>query len=238
MMIRAIIVEDSRLARVELKELLRAHPEIQVMEEAASASQALQLIQRMQPDLLFMDIHLPGASGLEILAQLKPLPMVIFTTAFEQYALQSYDYYAVDYLLKPIVPERLDRAVQKALANFTSQPERRGRLAMHDRIFIKDQHKTWLVPLHEIRYIESKGNYAQVFFAHHSPLMLKSLQQLEDTLSQERFIRVNRQQLVNLDHVVHVSEATGNRLKLTMSNGVFIEVSRRQVAKFKSLFDL
>ncbi|WP_158827384.1 LytR/AlgR family response regulator transcription factor [Mucilaginibacter lacusdianchii] len=237
-MIKAIIVEDSRLARIELKELLRAHPEIEVIGETDLVSQALELIRILAPDLIFLDIHLPGASGFDILQQLQQLPAVIFTTAFEQYALQSYDYHATDYLLKPIVPERLARAVQKTLLNLNTLPIKASTPSAHDRIFIKDQQKTWLVPLKDIRYFESKGNYSQVQFAGNSPLILRSLQQLEETLNPNQFMRVNRQQIVNLNHVIKVDQVYGNRLILVLSDGTQIEVSRRQVARFKEVFSL
>ena len=237
-MIKAVIIEDSRLARLELKELLRAHPGVQVIGEADSARQALELIRISKPDLVFLDIHLPGASGFDILQQLDHLPAVIFTTAFEQYALQSYDYHAIDYLLKPIAPERLARAVLKTLSNLNAGTAEDVGLGKEDRIYIKDQHKSWLVQLKDVRYFESKGNYAQVFFDHHSPLILRSLQQLEETLKPDQFIRVNRQQIVNLNHISKVDNVYGNRLALVLSDGVHIKVSRRQVSRFKELFNL
>ncbi|MDB5123947.1 MAG: LytTR family two component transcriptional regulator [Mucilaginibacter sp.] len=113
-MINAILIEDSRLARQELKELLKSFPQVQIAGEAGTASQAEELIKLVNPDLIFLDIHLPGKSGFDILQELDSVPAVIFTTAFDQYALQSFDYNAIDYLLKPIVPERLEQAIQKA----------------------------------------------------------------------------------------------------------------------------
>jgi two-component system LytT family response regulator len=235
-MIKAVIVEDSRLARLELKELLRAHPEVQVAGEAATVSQALELIRLNEPDLIFLDIHLPGGNGFELLEQLNQLPGIIFTTAFEQYALQSYDYETIDYLLKPIVPERLEKAIQKALSTLKTTDSTNNAPRIPERIFVKDQHKAWLVALNDIRYFESKGNYTQVYFSGYSPLMLRSLQQLEGVLNPKQFMRINRQQIVGLGHVLQVAEASGNRLQLTLNDGTVIEVSRRQVSKFKEMF--
>ncbi len=235
-MIKAVIVEDSRLARLELKELLRAHPEIEVSGEAATISQALELIRLTTPDLMFLDIHLPGGNGFELLEQLEHLPGIIFTTAFEQYALQSYNYNTIDYLLKPIVPERLQKAIQKTLASLNSTAHQNQVPCKPDRIFIKDQHRTWLVALNDIRYFESKGNYTQVHFDNFSPLMLRSLQQLEDTLNPGKFIRINRQQIVNVSHIQRAVEVPGKRLQLTLNDGTLVEVSRRQVGRFKDVF--
>jgi two-component system LytT family response regulator len=235
-MIKAIIVEDSRLARLELKELLRVHPEIEVLGEAVTISQALELFRLTAPDLIFLDIHLPGGSGFELLEQLDHLPGIIFTTAFSQYALQSYDYNTIDYLLKPIVPERLQKAIQKTLASLKAPHHQSGLPGKPERILIKDQHRTWLVALDDIRYFDSKGNYTQVHFARSSPLMLRSLQQLEDTLDPRRFIRINRQQIVNVGHVQQAAEVSGKRLKLTLTDNTIMDVSRRQVSRFRELF--
>ncbi|WP_345952682.1 LytTR family DNA-binding domain-containing protein [Mucilaginibacter sp. PAMB04168] len=237
-MIKAVIVEDSRLARIEIKELLRAHNDVLLVGEADSADKALELIRLVKPDLVFLDIHLPGASGFEILERLEHLPAVIFTTAFEHYAFQSYDYHAIDYLLKPIVPERLARAIRKACTHFGVNTTSPAGDDLQHRIFIKDQHKTWLVPLGNVRLFESKGNYVQVFFDDQNPLMLRSLQQLEDTLDPKQFMRINRQQIINLKHILKVGRTFGNRLKVTLSDGATAEVSRRQVAKFRERVEL
>ena len=165
-MIRAIIVEDSRLARRELTELLKPFPQIDIVGEAESASQALELIRLAQPDLIFLDIHLPGKNGFEILQELDSVPAVIFTTAFDQYALQSFEYNTIDYLLKPIVPERLEKAIHKAEEQFKQQQQtiKREKLGTADRIFVKDGGKCWFVTLGDVRLFESKGNYTQIFF--------------------------------------------------------------------------
>lgn len=239
-MIRAVIVEDSRLARQELKELLKVHPQIHIIAEAASADIALELIKKEDPDLIFLDIHLPGKSGFDLLAELDYLPAVIFTTAFDQYALQSFDYNTVDYLLKPIVPDRLAAAIQKseALLGAAKPLPTAGRLSAQSRIFVKDGSKCWFVTLSDIRLFESKGNYTQIFFNNDSPLILKTLQQLEDTLDEKMFLRVNRQQIVNVNFISSVTEWFGGRLKLTLNTGESIEVSRRQVSKLRELFSL
>lgn len=238
-MISAVIIEDSRLARQELKVLLKQHPEIEVVGEADSAVPALELVRLVRPDLIFLDIHLPGQNGFEILQQLEDVPAVIFTTAFDQYALQAFEHNTLDYLLKPIVPERLGLAISKVAVHFRigSQAERE-RLREDSRIFIKDGIKCWFVSLAEVRLLESRGNYTQLYFQNSSPMILKTMQQLEETLDEQTFLRVNRQQIVNVKYIKDVAEAIGNRLKLTLSTGETIEVSRRQVHKFRELYDL
>jgi two-component system LytT family response regulator len=239
-MINAILIEDSRLARQELKELLKSFPQVQIAGEAGTASQALELIKLVNPDLIFLDIHLPGKSGFDILQELDSVPAVIFTTAFDQYALQSFDYNAIDYLLKPIVPERLEHAIQKAeiLLKETTAAVRREKLTVNDRIFVKDGSKCWFITIGDIRLFESKGNYTQIFFDGNSPLILKSLQHIDETLDDQQFVRVNRQQIVNVKFIANVNEWFGGGLKLTLDTGETIEVSRRQVSRIRELFSL
>lgn len=237
-MIAAIIVEDSRLARLELKELLKAHPQIQVIAEAGSAAQASELIKTMQPELLFLDIHLPGKSGFDLLQELENVPLVIFTTAFDQYALQAFDYPTIDYLLKPIVPEHLTRAISKAEAQISKvlSDKPTDKIIATERIFVKDGNKCWFVNLAEIRLFESKGNYTQIHFAEHAPLMLKSLQQIDAMLDQQKYVRINRQQIVNTIFIKAVSASFTGILQLQLSTGETLKVSRRQASRIKSLF--
>jgi len=239
-MIKAVIIEDSRLARRELTELLKVFPMINLVGEAGDAVSALQLIEKMSPDLIFLDIHLPGKSGFEILQEMERVPAVIFTTAFDQYALQAFEYNTVDYLLKPINPERLEQAVIKIIAQLDlyRATVKKDKLKPSDRIFVKDGNRCWFVTLSEIRLFESKGNYTQIHFNEHAPLVLKSLQQVEDTLDEQHFIRVNRQQIVNVKSITDVKEWFGGRIKLYLSSGETVEVSRRQLNRIKELFSL
>lgn len=239
-MIKALIIEDSRLARQELKTLLKSYEQVEVAGEADSAEQALAMIAGQKPDLLFLDIHLPGKNGFEILQELDEVPAVIFTTAFDQYALQSFEYNTIDYLLKPIVPQQLERAIKKAEEQLQRQKStaRTGKLGADDRIFVKDGNKCWFVRLGDIRLFESKGNYTQIFFDKNTPLILKSLQHVEDTLDILQFIRVNRQQIINVKFIAHVAETLGGQMKLTLSSGETVEVSRRQAGRIREVFSL
>jgi two-component system LytT family response regulator len=231
-MITAVIVEDSRLARKELVGLLRSHPNIALLGEADSAETALQLIKQTSPDLIFLDIHLPGKNGFEILQDLDIVPAIIFTTAFDQYALKSFEFNTIDYLLKPISPERLEKAILKVEALLSRKTDSRteDKLQLTDRIFVKDRNRSWFVTLAEIRIFESQGNYTQIFFDQERPLILKTLQRF--------FLRANRQQLVNTKFILDVAELPGNRLRLTLITGEEIQVSRRQSGKIKEHYGL
>ena len=239
-MITAVIVEDSRLARKELLELLKDHPNIAILGEADAAETALQLIKQTNPDLIFLDIHLPGKNGFEILQELDPVPVIIFTTAFDQYAFKSFDFNTVDYLLKPISAERLKKAILKAeaLLKHKSDSLSEDRLKLTDRIFVKDRNRSWFVTVAEIRIFESQGNYTQVFFDQERPLILRTLQQIINTVDERFFLRANRQQLVNTKFIMDVAELLGSRLKLTLITGEEIRVSRRQAGKIKAHYGL
>ncbi|RYF26942.1 MAG: response regulator [Flavobacteriales bacterium] len=238
-MITSVIVEDSRLARKELLELLKNHPNIAILGEADAAETALQLIKQTKPDLIFLDIHLPGKNGFEILQELDTVPLIIFTTAFDQYALKSFEFNTIDYLLKPISAERLEKAIRKAEA--TQQKTDTGiedKLQLTDRIFVKDRNRSWFVTLAEIRIFESQGNYTQIIFDQERPLILKTLQQVSNTVDGRFFLRANRQQLVNVKFISDVAELPGNRLRLTLVTGEKIEVSRRQSGKIRAYYGL
>ncbi|MEM6878132.1 MAG: response regulator transcription factor [Bacteroidota bacterium] len=235
----SLIIEDSRLARKELVGLLADFPDIDIIGEAADGDGALRLIREKQPDLLFLDIDLPGKNGFELLGELSQLPLVIFTTAFDEYALRSFDYNAVDYLLKPIRKDRLARAIEKAKRSVHSPDQvAKERLGLEHRIFVKDGERCWFVTLRDLRLLESVGNYCRLYFGEERPLILKSLNYLEDVLDPKVFFRINRAQIVNLKEVDQILPWLGGRLQLTLKSGEKLEVSRRQTAKLKDIYSL
>jgi two-component system LytT family response regulator len=239
-MIKAVIVEDSRLARKELLALLKNHHHIKVVGEADSGGMALELIKQTRPDLIFLDIDLPGKNGFEILQELDIVPVTIFTTAFDQYALKSFEFNTVDYLLKPISSDRFDKAIAKAEVFLKNQldVQTEHKLQLTDRIFIKDRNRSWFVTLAEIRLFESQGNYTQVFFDQERPLILKTLQHISNTVDERFFLRANRQQLVNTRYILNVVELPNNRLELNLNTGEQIQVSRRQTGKIKAHYGI
>ena len=240
---KAIIIDDERLARTELKKLLQEFPEIEVIDEGANAEEGIAKIDSLNPDLIFLDIQMPGKTGFDMLTQLERSPQVIFTTAFDEYALKAFEVNALDYLLKPVEPKRLADAVQK-LHFETKEPRDSSEfinnsfLTENDQVFVKDGERCWFVKLSEIRLFESVGNYAKVFFANNKPLILKSLNALEERLDEKHFFRANRKHIVNLKMIEKIEPYFNGGLLLELKGGEKIEVSRRQTVKFKEMMSL
>ena len=200
-MYKAIIIDDERLARNELKKLLQDFPQVEVVDEAANAAEGIEKIDLLNPDLIFLDIQMPGKTGFDMLQDLDKAPHVIFTTAYDEYALKAFEVNALDYLMKPIEPGRLADALQKlqqAEEKDISQAGNRGMLTESDQVFVKDGERCWFVKLSEVRLFESVGNYAKVFFGTNKPLILKSLNALEERLDEKTFFRANRKHIVNM----------------------------------------
>lgn len=233
---KALIVEDSRLAREEMKTLLNVHADVEIVGEAAHPDEALILIREQQPDVLFLDINMPGKNGFDLLEQLEECPIVVFTTAYSDYAIQSFDYNTLDYLLKPITSERLAFALEKIRAHF--QSESQEMLDAHSRIFIKDGEQIFLAELAKIRYFETYGNYTRIYFDDFKPLIYKSLANIEARLPPEGFFRVNRQQIINIHFVEGIEKNNQDGLCLTMSDGAVIDASRRHALRIKKLLSI
>ena len=233
----AVIVEDSRLARNELKELLKAHKEIELLGEAPNVDEGFKLINETKPDLLFLDINMPEKNGFDLLELLDDVPITIFTTAFDEYAIKSFEYNAFDYLLKPINQKRFTSCIEKVFEKYTlslaSKSKSEAALSLDKQIFIKDGEKCWLVKIQDIYMFEIVGNYTRVFFEDNKPLIYKSLGQVEEKLPSDVFFRANRQQLININHVKKVVSWFNGKLKIEMNSGVEIEISRRQSHLFK-----
>jgi two-component system LytT family response regulator len=245
MPLKAIIVDDERLARSELKKLLQDFPDIEVMDEASNADEGIEKIETQNPDIIFLDIQMPGKTGFDLLAELEKTPKVIFTTAYDEYALKAFEVNALDYLLKPIEPRRLTDAIHKLQYEINREKEglngglvNRGPLTEIDQVFVKDGERCWFVKLGEIRLFESVGNYAKVFFATHKPLILKSLNALEERLDDRMFFRANRKHIINLRWIERIEPYFNGGLLVELKGGEKIEVSRRQTVKFKEMMSL
>lgn len=232
---KAIIIEDSRLARLELQTLLKEHPEVSLVGEAANANDGRALIESLQPELVFLDIQMPGKNAFDMLEELDEVPNIIFTTAFDEYAVKSFEYNAFDYLLKPIKASRLAKAIQKAQERLLSSSSLTTYLTERSQVFVKDGKHCWLVKLAEVRLFEVYGNYTRIYFNKNQPLILKSLNYLESRLDPQTFFRANRQQIINLKWVAQLLPWLGGKLKIELKDGQSIEVSRRQVAKLKEI---
>jgi len=240
MAIKSIIIDDERLARNELKKLVLAHPEIEIIEEASNVDEGLEKIELLNPDLIFLDIQMPGKTGFDLLTELERAPKVIFTTAYDEYALKAFEVNALDYLLKPIEPKRLADAISKLVYELEKEKMgdpafSRGTLTENDQVFVKDGERCWFVKLNEIRLFESVGNYAKVFFGSNKPLILKSLNALEERLDSRVFFRANRKHIINLRWIEKIEPYFNGGLLVELKGGEKIEVSRRQTVKFKEM---
>jgi len=240
MPIKAIIVDDERLARSELKKLLALHPEIVIIDEASNVEEGVEKIDLAIPDLIFLDIQMPGKTGFDLLSELEKAPKVIFTTAYDEFALKAFEVNALDYLLKPIDPKRLADAIQKLQAEIELERaslsgNQRGPLSESDQVFVKDGEKCWFVKLQDIRLFESVGNYAKVYFDTNKPLILKSLNALEDRLDDHVFFRANRKHIINLHWIEKIEPYFNGGLLVELKGGEKIEISRRQTVKFKEM---
>jgi two-component system, LytTR family, response regulator len=243
---KAIIIDDERLARTELRKLLQDYPEIEIVDEASNAEEGIQKIDNHNPDLVFLDIQMPGKTGFDMLSELDHAPQVIFTTAYDEYALKAFEVNALDYLVKPIEPRRLADAVEKlkrtthngSAEKTIHHSEATNILGENDQVFVKDGERCWFVKLSEVRLFESVGNYAKVFFGANKPLILKSLNALEERLDDKVFFRANRKHIVNLRMIDKIEPYFNGGLLLELKGGEKIEVSRRQTVKFKEMMSL
>jgi two-component system LytT family response regulator len=252
MSVRTIIIDDERLARNELKKLLQDHGEIEVIDEAANVQEGIEKIEKHNPDLIFLDIQMPGKTGFDLLEELDRAPKVIFTTAYDEFALKAFEVNALDYLLKPVEPKRLSDAIQKVQQDNNNEAAsisngngsingttaRSGLLNDEDQVFVKDGERCWFVKLNEIRLFESVGNYAKVFFGPNKPLILKSLNSLEERLDDKVFFRANRKHIINMRWIEKIEPYFNGGLLLELKGGEKIEVSRRQTVKFKEMMSL
>jgi two-component system LytT family response regulator len=239
-MIRTIIVDDERLARNELRKILTDFPEIEIIEEAINVQDAIEKIEELRPQLIFLDIQMPGnKTGFDLLEVLEYLPKVVFTTAYDEYALKAFEFNALDYLLKPIETKRMAEAIHKVKKQMDQdQNAQKNLLSGNDQVFVKDGERCWFVRLSEVRLFESAGNYAKVFFGNNKPLILKSLNALEERLDTKLFFRANRKHIINLQMITKMDTQYNGGLKVTLQGGEDIEISRRQAVKFRDTMSL
>lgn len=238
---RALIIDDERLARSALRRLLKMHREVKVIAEAANPDEAIRAIHKASPDVLFLDVEMPGGNGFELLEKLEDVPAVIFTTAYDEYAVRAFEVNALDYLVKPITADRLAAALgraQRALAAISKEPSNARRASAHHQIFVRDGERCWIVRLTDISLMESEGNYTRLHFGGNAPLVYRSLTAIEQRLSPTTFFRANRSQIVNLGWIEGVENRIEGRLTIKMRNGKQVEISRRQSRSLRELLSL
>jgi two-component system, LytTR family, response regulator len=226
---RVVLVEDSKLARTELVNLLQKNPDVQIIAEAENGQQAIELINKHQPDLIFLDIHLTDMDGFDVLNTISTIPQVIFTTAYDEYAIKSFEYNTIDYLLKPIRSSRLEAALQKV------KLEKNKPLMLENSIFINDSNKYYIAQMKDIELFHTNGNYTQVFFKGKSPILNKSLNQIEGRIDPSIYVRINRQEIVNIHHITQIEKWFKGKLKLTITSGKTVVVSERQSVYLKRM---
>jgi two-component system LytT family response regulator len=239
---RAILVDDERLARRELRALLLQHPQVEIVGEAANASEARALLAELQPELIFLDVQMPGESGFDFLVKLDSFPAVIFTTAFDQFALKAFEFGAYDYLLKPIEPARLAASLSRMNDRESVRPPAPGAAGelLHeaDQVFVRDGENCWMVQLSDIQLLESDGNYTRIHFKGERALVARSLNALEIRLDPKVFFRANRSQIVNLRWVQSIQPWFSRGLRIKLRSGSEVEISRRRSQQFRDLTSL
>jgi two-component system LytT family response regulator len=231
-----MIVDDEPLARRELRRLLAEFAWIDIVGEAANVGEAAPLIDRLLPELLFLDIQMPGGTGFDLLDRLEHLPRVVFTTAYDKHAVRAFEVNALDYLLKPIEPERLAAAVARAQAAAASAPAAVASSGtILERLFLRDGERCWFVPLREVKLFTAEGNYVRISWDKIHPLLGRPLASLESRLDSKRFFRANRQQIINLEYIESVELGVNGRLHVQLRGGPEVQVSRRQARLFRQL---
>jgi two-component system LytT family response regulator len=242
---KALIVDDERLARKELMSLLTEFDQVEVVGEAVNVDDAYEKIKELQPDLIFLDIQMPGKTGFDLLQMLDDVPQVIFTTAYDEYAIKAFEVNALDYLLKPVQPERLRESMNKLVAKESAERKAAGegsvkseKLGPDDQVFVKDGEKCWFVRLSKVRLFESDGNYIKVYFDKQKPMIHKSLNALDERLDDKVFFRANRKHMINLNWVENIEPWFNGGLMVTLQGGEKVEVSRRQATRFKDMMSL
>jgi two-component system LytT family response regulator len=240
---RALIVDDERLARKELIKLLEDHPSVEVIGEAANAEEANQMVNELSPDILFLDIQMPGKTGFELLEMLDYVPLVVFTTAYDEFAIKAFEVNALDYLMKPIQAERRAETAAKLTEKVRAKSASNNigaekKLGLEDQVFVKDGDRCWFVGLSNIRLFESDGNYIKVYFDSNRPMIHKSLNALDEKLDERAFFRASRKHIINLSWVESIEPWFNGGLMVKLKGGDKVEVSRRQAAKFKDMMSL
>ena len=233
----ALLVDDERLARRELRRLLTSHTDVSVVGEAVNVDDAIARLADASIDVVFLDIQMPGGSGFDVLERLDRVPLVVFTTAYDEYAVRAFEVNAFDYLLKPIRPERLAAALNKIRAALTDGPpsasarselRRDGHYVRLERVFLRDGDRCWIVRIADIALFEVEGNYARAYVGGNRPLIRSSLNELEARLDPSVFFRASRQHLINLRFVESVERTADDSYIVHLRNGSVVPVSRRQ----------
>jgi two-component system LytT family response regulator len=239
MMIRAVLADDEVLARQRLRQLLRDEPEVDIVGECATAPETIELVRATGPELLFLDIRMPGMDGFDVVGALSAskdftMPSIIFTTAYDQYALRAFEMHAVDYLLKPFTSERLHSAVARVTErdhHFEAGPDQSNGSSQHEfpyfkRLVFKSRGRIIFLPVSDIRWIGAEENYVRICTEKENHLLRETMAHLEERLDPEMFLRVHRSSIVNLQHVKEIRSETNGDFAVILVNGQKVSMSR------------
>ena len=245
-MINAVIVEDEKLARDLIKDYLAEHTDINLLGEFEDGFSGLKAINEMKPDLVFLDIQMPKLSGFELLEVLDHIPVIIFTTAFDQYAIKAFEYNAVDYLLKPYSKERFAEAVNKSREKINSgDHEGAGKIVAHidkkeeviHRVVVKSRSKIHVIPVDDIRYIEAQDDYVMIYTREHKYLKQKTMKYFEAHLPADDFVRIHRSYIARLSEIAQMELYEKDSYVVILKDTTRLPVSKTGLPKLKGMLD-
>jgi len=248
-MIRVLIIDDEPLARMVVKEYLQQFSQFEVLQECNDGFEGLKAIQLHQPDLVFLDVQMPKINGFEMLELVEQAPAVIFTTAFDEYAIKAFETHAVDYLLKPFSKDRFNKAIEKYLANAPSMPKTRQVTeelletaaqspAQHERIVVKTGTKVKIIPVQDVEYLAADDDYVSVYTAEGSFLKNKTMNFFEQTLDPRQFVRVHRSYMIAIPQITRIDPYEKDAHLAILKSGAKIPVSKTGYGKLKQVLGI
>lgn len=246
---RALIIDDEPLARMVVKEYLQNFSEIELIQECNDGFEGLKAIQQHQPDLIFLDVQMPKINGFEMLELVEQPPAVIFTTAFDEYAIKAFEAHAVDYLLKPFSKDRFNKAIEKYLATAPEKhtPKQTEELletaasqspAQHERIVVKTGTKVKIIPVSDVEYLQADDDYVSVFTHEGSYLKNKTMNFFEQTLDARQFVRVHRSYIIAIQQITRIDPYEKDAHLAILKSGAKIPVSKTGYVKLKQVLGI
>lgn len=245
-MIKAILVDDEPLARSIVHEYLQNYPQIEIVQECSDGFEGIKAIMQFKPDLLFLDIQMPKINGFEMLELIEEPPAVIFTTAFDEYAIKAFENNAMDYLLKPFGKERFDKAIQKFLENNKAAGQSVQKVLesaavspqQSQRVVVKTGGKIKIIPVHEIIFLEAADDYVKIHTAKESFLKNKTMGYFENVLDHHLFVRTHRSYIINIQQITRIEPYEKDSHLAILKSGDRIPVSKNGYMKLKEVLGL
>jgi two-component system LytT family response regulator len=246
---RALVIDDEPLARMVVLEYLQAFPQIEVMQECNDGFEGLKAIQQYQPDLIFLDVQMPKINGFEMLELVEQQPAVIFTTAFDEYAIKAFEAHAVDYLLKPFNKDRFNKAIEKYLAQAPEAPTAKKHTedlletashspAQHERIVVKTGTKVKIIPVQDVQYLAADDDYVSVYTAEGSFLKNKTMNFFEQMLDPRQFVRVHRSYIIAIQQITRIDPYEKDAHLAILKSGAKVPVSKTGYVKLKQVLGI